>query len=131
MPYDRRTLLFTTSLAVAAVGLSSCRASGPTEPDPSAEALSMPLAEVPVGGGVILTDDPYVVTQPTAGEVKAFSNVCTHQHCPLSRVDGSEIICDCHGSRFSISDGSVTNGPARDPLPSYPARVEGDTVHVN
>lgn len=131
MSYDRRTLLVTTSLAVAAVGLSACRPGPPPEVDPSAAGITLPLTEIPVGGGVVLGDNPYVVTQPNAGEVKAFSNVCTHQACPVSRIDETDIVCDCHGSRFSITDGSVTSGPASEPLPSYPVRVDGDTVHVN
>ncbi len=130
MSYDRRTVLLTASLAAAAVGLGSCR-SGPDGPDPDAAPATVSLDEIPVGGALILPDAPYVVSQPTAGEVKAFTNLCTHQHCPVSRIDGADIVCDCHGSRFSIDDGSVVNGPASEPLTTYPASLDGDTVTVN
>ena len=48
---------------------------------------SSPPATVPVGGGVILTKDEVVVTQPEAGTFKAFSAVCTHQGCLVGLVD--------------------------------------------
>lgn len=130
-PYTRRSLLVSTGLAAAAVGLAGCTSDDPQPPAPSAGPTTIPLAEVPVGGGVILQDGAYVVTQPTAGEVKAFTKICTHQQCPVSRIEDSNIVCDCHGSRFSITDGSVTNGPAQEPLASFPATVDGDTVNIN
>ena len=42
-----------------------------------------------------------------------------------------EIVCPCHGSKFSITDGSPVDGPATSPLPSKKATVEGDTVTVS
>ena len=71
---------------------------------------------VPVGGGVI--QGGVVVTQPTKGTFKAFSSVCTHQGCPVSNITGGTINCLCHGSSFSITDGSVQGGPAPSPLPA-------------
>jgi Rieske Fe-S protein len=85
---------------------------------------------VPVGGGVILEDADYVITQPTKGEFKAFSKICTHQGCPVTEVAGDSIVCKCHGSRFSIEDGSVTNPPANKPLEESSTTVSGDKVYV-
>jgi len=39
-----------------------------------------------VGGGIILPDEQVVVTQPSAGEFKAFTAVCTHAQCVVSSV---------------------------------------------
>jgi Rieske Fe-S protein len=83
-------------------------------------------ADVPVGGGVIKGD--YVITQPTKGTFKAFSKVCTHQGCDVTRVTGGLISCPCHGSQFSITDGSVQNGPAPRPLPETTVKVDGTNV---
>lgn len=85
-------------------------------------------ADVPEGGGIVLDDAEVVVTQPSAGEFVAFSSICTHQGCPVSEVSGGTINCPCHGSQFSIEDGSVVAGPAPSPLPSVPVTVEGDSV---
>ena len=79
-------------------------------------------ADVAVGGGVIVADK-YVITQPVKGEFKAFSAICTHQGCPVGEVTGGQIVCPCHGSAFSIEDGSVVNGPAESPLAEEPISV--------
>jgi Rieske Fe-S protein len=100
---------------------------------PSAAVPSGPGAatsKVPVGGGVILDNADYVITQPSAGEFKAFSKICTHQNCPVTAIEGGTINCQCHGSRFSIEDGSVEAGPATRPLPEAEVAVAGDQVVV-
>jgi nitrite reductase/ring-hydroxylating ferredoxin subunit len=92
---------------------------------------SVAAADVPVGGGAILQDANYVITQPTAGKFKAFSKICTHQQCVLSSVEGGTINCGCHGSKFSIKDGSVVNPPARSPLPESKVTVTSGRVVVD
>ena len=69
-----------------------------------------------------------VVTQPTAGQFKAFSSTCTHNHCQLSGFVGDRITCPCHGSTFSITDGSPNGGPAPSPLAEVAVKVVGDDV---
>ena len=86
---------------------------GTTSSAPGGDGI--PTSDVPVGGGVVLTDPRVVITQPTEGEFHAFTAICTHAQCPVARVT-DEIECDCHGSRFSIEDGSVVGGPAPAPL---------------
>lgn len=88
-------------------------------------------AKVPVGSGVIDNDLKAVVTQPVKGEFKAFSYVCTHQGCPVTRITGDTIICPCHGSEFSTKDGSVKQGPATQPLTAMTAKVHGSQVIVS
>jgi Rieske Fe-S protein len=102
---------------------SASRSAAPTGP-------GVARAKVPVGGGVILEDADYVITQPTSGKFKAFSKICTHQNCPVTAVEGGTITCSCHGSTFSIEDGSVQNGPATKPLPEAEVAVAGDEVVV-
>jgi|SRR6478735_5960652 Rieske Fe-S protein len=101
-------------------------AASPSE-SASADALTR-TADVPEGGGQILTDEQLVVTQPTAGEFKCFTAVCTHQGCIVSSVEDGTINCTCHGSRFSIEDGSVTAGPATSPLDAVAVSVDGGAV---
>ena len=84
--------------------------------------------DVPVGGGTIFADRQVVVTQPTAGEFKAFSSTCTHEGCTVSQVSDGTINCPCHGSRFSATDGSVVRGPAESPLPAKNIQVEGNSI---
>ncbi|GAB2961361.1 Rieske (2Fe-2S) protein [Micromonospora polyrhachis] len=87
-------------------------------------------SDIPVGGGKIFAEQGVVITQPTAGEFKGFSALCTHKECPLSSVDGGTINCTCHGSKFSVVDGSVKVKPATEPLPEKKIKVEGDQIHL-
>ncbi|GAA3054195.1 hypothetical protein GCM10017562_18050 [Streptomyces roseofulvus] len=90
-----------------------------------------PLAstsEIPVGGGTVFADRKVVVTQPTEGEFRAFSAVCTHQGCLVNKVADGTIDCPCHGSKYAIADGAVTAGPAPRPLPAERITVSGETI---
>jgi Rieske Fe-S protein len=85
-------------------------------------------AQVPVGGGTIITGKNVVVTQPVANTFKAFSAVCTHQGCIVDAIADGTIDCPCHGSKFSVKDGSVVNGPASRPLVPVAIRVQGTSI---
>ena len=85
-------------------------------------------SDVPLGGGTLVSW--YVVTQPTAGVFHAYYAACPHAGLKVGRVKGQEIVCDHHDARFSISDGSVLNGPATSPLTPAPFTVEGDVLVV-
>ena len=84
--------------------------------------------DVPVGGGTILADEQVVITQPSGGDFKAFTAVCTHQGCVVATVADGTINCNCHGSKFSIQDGSVASGPATSPLKAVRITVDGDAI---
>jgi Rieske Fe-S protein len=88
-------------------------------------------SDIPTGGGKIFADKDTVITQPVAGTFKAFSATCTHQGCPLADVSGGTINCNCHGSKFKIADGSVSNGPAARPLTAKTVTVTGDDITVS
>ncbi|WP_028652260.1 Rieske (2Fe-2S) protein [Nocardioides halotolerans] len=96
---------------------------------PGGEALTT-TAAVEVGGGAIFPDQEVVVTQPTAGEFKCFTAVCTHQGCLVSSVSDGTINCDCHGSQYSIENGEVEQGPATFPLDEVPITVSGDSISL-
>ena len=103
--------------------------SSPTTSPSDAPDLS--TSDVPVGGGAILADRKVVVTQPTAGSYKAFSAVCPHQGCLVSDVSDGAINCNCHGSKFSATDGSVVNGPANSPLAPVALTVPGTSLNLS
>ncbi|WP_077800948.1 Rieske (2Fe-2S) protein [Streptomyces sp. JHA26] len=93
-------------------------------------AVLATTADIPEGGGKVFADRKVVVTQPTAGEFKAFSAVCTHQGCAVKSVADGVIHCPCHNSAFSAADGSVRGGPAPEPLPAVPITVSGDSIRL-
>jgi Rieske Fe-S protein len=88
-------------------------------------------SEIPVGGGKVFTGKEVVVTQPTKGVFKCFTAVCTHQGCLVNDVSGGTINCPCHGSKYSIKDGSVVVPPAPRPLAAEPITVNGDSIVLN
>ncbi|WP_446215939.1 Rieske (2Fe-2S) protein [Micromonospora sp. IBHARD004] len=98
--------------------------------DPAAGRPLAKTTDIPVGGGKIFGDQGVVVTQPNQGEFKSFSSICTHQNCTVSRVEGGTIDCLCHGSKFSIVDGSVKTPPAKRPLPPREIKVTGDQISL-
>ena len=146
---DRRTML--AGLAAAGVALpvlaacgsdSGAKVTGSTGGGSSASSDSsasggtssgagIKTSDIPVGGGKIYADEKIVVTQPKSGEFKAFSSICTHQGCPVTKVADGTIDCTCHGSKYSIEDGSVEDGPAPKPLPEKTVTVTGDTLTVS
>lgn len=132
----RRTLLCCGAAALAggsALVLSGCESSGGSKSQAKAAPTPVDLGDasaVPVGGGKVYADQRIVVTQPTAGEYKAFSARCTHAGCLVDQVKNNQIQCPCHGSRFNIADGSVADGPAPSPLPSYQVAVAGGKLTV-
>ena len=97
----------------------------------TASGSQVRVADVPVGGGVVLKDAKVVVTQPAAGQFHAFSAVCTHKQCLVSQVADGTIDCPCHGSRYSDVDGSVVKGPATQALATKTVTVQGDSLTVS
>ena len=116
----------------APAGSSAPTASSSTSAASSAGSNGPPVlastTDIPVGGGKILTDKKIVITQPQAGSFDAFTAVCTHQGCIVGTVSGGTINCPCHGSKFSIANGSVVNGPATAPLAPVNIKVQGSSI---
>lgn len=143
--FGRRTVVTAVGAAGIAAALTAC--GGPDSDSPSGAAAEKPAdggaggsgggdagavlaktSDIPEGGGKVFADQGLVVTQPTAGQFKAFSSKCTHQGCAVKDVANGMINCPCHGSMFDATDGSVKGGPAKAPLPAAAIRVEGDSI---
>ena len=134
-PSRRVVLASAGTVAVGAVTLAGCGDAGQAASDVASSATNavkdaISKATVPVGGGKIFADQKVVVTQPTSGEFKAFSAVCTHQSCIVAEVANGTINCACHGSKFDITTGAVKNGPASSPLPEKKVTISGDGITV-
>lgn len=132
-PGRRGVLTGAGALGLVAVG--GCAGGGggtrkPALPDAIKGKVIARTSEIPVGGGKIISAHKIVVTQPTKGTYKAFTAVCTHQGCTVGEITGGVIQCPCHGSEFSVADGSVKQGPADAPLASYKVTVKGDGITV-
>ncbi|MGX1675029.1 Rieske (2Fe-2S) protein [Streptomyces sp. NPDC055400] len=136
----RRTVVAAVGAAGIAAALSACGSSDDSSSEPSGDATKggaaqdgsgkelAKTADIPVGGGKVFGGAGVVVTQPKKGEFKAFTNICTHKQCPVSAVEGGTINCPCHGSKYSIEDGSVKHPPATQPLAAKEITVSGDSI---
>lgn len=114
----------TTGSTGAATGAPSGTPSG----GGSAATPLATTAEIPVGGGLILTDQQIVITQPTAGTFDAFTAVCTHAGNLVTSVANGTITCAHHGSTFNATTGQVTGGPASSALSSVPIKVKDGKI---
>ena len=76
--------------------------------------------------------DRTIVVLSVAGDLFAIDDECTHEGCSLSDgdLDGDELSCLCHGSVFNVRTGEVLQGPAEEPVPTYPLHVDGETVYT-
>lgn len=130
-PLSRRRVLATGTSVAAVPLIAGC--GGEDEPatapaPPATGTTLMKTSDVPVGGCAVAAALKTVVTQPTEGEFKAFSAVCTHESCLVVSSSDGDIPCTCHGSHFSLSDGSVIKGPAKEPLAEVAVEVKDGVV---
>ncbi|MEP6665112.1 MAG: Rieske (2Fe-2S) protein [Nocardioidaceae bacterium] len=145
----RRTVLRGAMLAGAAVpflaacGSDSSSAGGGTKTSDGATSPGtssgggggggtklISTSDVPEGGGVIFDAQKVVVTQPSSGDFKCFTAICTHAGCTVANVSNGTINCTCHGSMYSIKDGSVVGGPAPAPLAPEKITVKGRSISL-
>ncbi|CAM5670153.1 Rieske (2Fe-2S) protein [Streptomyces canus] len=136
---SRRVVVAAVGAAGLALTLNACGSEDDSSSSSSSSSSSdtaaggsvlAKTADIPEGGGKIFKDSGVVVTQPTAGEFKAFSSKCTHQGCAVTGITNGVITCPCHKSEFSVTDGSVKKGPATQPLPEEKITVSGDSISL-
>lgn len=72
---------------------------------------------------------PELLVAPAGSAFHVVTAHCTHRGCVVEE-SAAGWSCPCHGSQFAV-DGSVTHGPAKQPLGSPPARVEGDSLVID
>jgi nitrite reductase/ring-hydroxylating ferredoxin subunit len=80
----------------------------------------------------VVVDDTPVLLLRDGDQLFALHDRCSHRGCSLAdgKVDGDEIECRCHGSRFARADGAVRRGPASAPQPSFEVRESNGVVEV-
>lgn len=142
---NRRTAL--TALSATAVTTLAACASDPqlaqtTPPSASVETEAADktgeqvvigkTSDVPVGGGSKFTVGEFtiLITQPSAGDFKAFDATCTHAGCIVNGIIDNEIACGCHGARYAIDSGMVLAGPAKSALGKFAVEVAGEDLVV-
>lgn len=89
--------------------------------------------EIPVRGYKIFqypTDTaPCILVRTTETDYAAYSRICTHNSCPVFwHPEDNEFVCPCHGGVFSVTNGTVLQGPPPRPLPQVRLRIRGNDI---
>ena len=66
------------------------------------------------------------------GNYYAIGNVCTHMGGPLNEgtLEGFEVQCPWHGSKFDVRTGEPTKPPARQAVSSYDVKIQDNNILV-
>lgn len=91
------------------------------------------LSEIPDGGTKQIRASGKVMCLARMGtEVFAIDDMCSHAHCSLATgfLDGTVLVCSCHGGTFDVTTGENIGLPAPTPVASYQVKVEGEDVLV-
>ncbi|MEU9408150.1 Rieske (2Fe-2S) protein [Streptomyces sp. NPDC048281] len=129
---SRRTVLRGAAVTSAAgLGAAACKA-----PGGAATAAATPTApvdlgaesEVAEGGARLYREHNVVVSRSADGALKAYSTICTHAGCPINKLQGTTLVCPCHGSEFDAETGKVVRSPATEPLNELPVKAANGRI---
>ncbi|HMN11260.1 MAG TPA: non-heme iron oxygenase ferredoxin subunit [Bellilinea sp.] len=81
---------------------------------------------------VINVDDLEILLLNINGEYFAVENCCTHEDEKLDpgELEGYQIACPRHGSRFDVRTGAALTLPAYKPVHTFPVKVENGRVFL-
>jgi nitrite reductase/ring-hydroxylating ferredoxin subunit/uncharacterized membrane protein len=101
---------------------------GPSDWTPAADAAQLSERQ-PTR---VVVDETPVMLVKDGERIFAIHDRCSHRGCSLSQgeLEGEEIVCSCHGSRFDLKDGAVRGGPATVPQPFFQVRDREGMIEV-
>jgi 3-phenylpropionate/trans-cinnamate dioxygenase ferredoxin subunit len=92
-----------------------------------------PLSELPRGEALrVDADPPIAVFHTEDGEVFAIDDTCSHQDASLADgwVEGCEVECPLHASKFNLRTGAVDAPPAKRPVRAHAVTIEDEVITV-
>ena len=144
MRNDRRKLLkYSAAVAGAAMAgpvmtgfIAGCEKDTVKSSDKTYEYNVASRNELASEGGAVMetlgelnSGKPVVIIRSDVSRFVVLSSVCTHQGCQvnLPNSPGGDIICACHNSKFSSTDGAVKQGPAETPLRRFASSYDPES----
>ncbi|MEU6066437.1 MULTISPECIES: QcrA and Rieske domain-containing protein [Streptomyces] len=131
-PASRRTVLRgAAATPLAGLGLAACSGAGggvTTDARPTAPVELGAEGEVAKGSAKLYRDHNVVVSRDGDGTLKAYSTICTHAGCAINKLQGTTLICPCHGSEFDAVTGKVVQAPATEPLDELPVKATNGKI---
>jgi 3-phenylpropionate/trans-cinnamate dioxygenase ferredoxin component len=95
---------------------------------------ALPLREL--GSGTkktIVVTGKKIAVANIDGKIFAVDDTCSHQQCSLGGegfLDGTTLICGCHGAQFDITNGKVLSLPAPTDIVSYATQVKDGEIYI-
>ena len=80
----------------------------------------------------VQVDGENICVANVEGKYYAIGSICTHEGGPLAdgTLEGYEVECPWHQSKFDVRTGEVTSPPASEPEPSYEIKVDGNKILI-
>ena len=90
-------------------------------------------SQIPVGGSMLFNyptqQDPCILVRDKAGDLVAYSQVCTHLSCAvIHNPKENALFCPCHNGYFTVEEGRPYAGPPTRPLPRITLVQRGDEI---
>jgi 3-phenylpropionate/trans-cinnamate dioxygenase ferredoxin subunit len=101
---------------------------------PSENAASTRPSAIPQGAlAVVEISGKRIALANVDGVFYAFADACTHEQCSLAEggLEGTKVVCPCHGAEFDVRTGEVLAPPAKAPLRVYAVRVANDAIEID
>jgi len=93
------------------------------------------LADIPDGTMKSVDAGGKKITLIHIGDsIFAIDDTCSHAQCSFAAegfLDGSSVICGCHGSQFDISTGRVLSLPAITDIGTYGVKITDGKILVS
>lgn len=92
-----------------------------------------PLSQLARGDAMRLeTRPPIALFHTEEGELFAIDDTCTHQDASLADgyVEGCEVECPLHASKFSLRTGTVDAPPAKLPVRVHTVEVKDGDIYL-
>jgi cytochrome b6-f complex iron-sulfur subunit len=107
----------------------------PESGEPSIANVTLPWkpSEIRTNSGRIFRfgSQPGILVKTPAGELRAFTAVCTHLNCTVQyREERQDIWCACHNGTYDLNGKNVSGPPPR-PLERYKTYVKGEQIVVS
>ena len=88
--------------------------------------------DIPLGEGVRVDAEVPIAVFNVDGELLAIDDTCTHQDASLADgwLEGCEIECPLHASRFNLRTGQVDAPPAKLPVRTHEVVIVDGVINV-
>ena len=91
-----------------------------------------PTTALPPGEATRVEADEPIAVFNVDGDFYAIDDTCTHQDASLADgwLEGCEVECPLHASRFDLRTGKVDAPPAKKPVRTHEVSIDGGDIYI-